>query len=494
VEGLGIATPLLDGVVKPIALVILTLLFLVQKHGAGSVGRLFGPVMLVWFALLGLLGLKGILAHPQVLGALLPSHALHLLATQGWTGFTLLGAVVLAITGGEALYADMGHFGRLPIRLAWFGLALPTLLLNYFGQGALLIGNPAALDSPFFHLAPDWALLPMVLLATMATVIASQAVISGAFSMTQQAIHLGWLPRLRIRHTSADQRGQVYLPAVNWGLLAGVVALVEGFGSSSALAGAYGIAVTGTMLTTTILAYVVARRLGRWSLARAGLALAVFASVDVAFLGSNLLKIVEGGWVPLAIAAALSLVMVTWRHGRAKLLQRIAAETMPLDLLLKRLQAKTMERVSGNAVYLSRSTRGLPHALLHNLKHNKVLHQRIVLLTVLTDAVPYVPPDRRFELTPYPGGFFRLVMHYGFKDEVNIPEALTARRVPGLSFDMMDTSFFISRETLILSPHAKRERWCAPLFLALSTLSLGATQFFGLPPNRVVELGIQVEI
>ncbi|PWC53179.1 potassium transporter Kup [Azospirillum sp. TSO22-1] len=495
VEGLNVATPVFEHWVLPITLVILVLLFVVQRYGTARVGALFGPIIALWFIVLGVLGAIQIAQEPRVLQALLPTHALRTLEEHGGLGFVLLGAVVLAVTGGEALYADMGHFGRRPIRIAWYGLVLPGLLLNYFGQGALLLADPAAIENPFFHLAPSWGQLPLVLLATAATVIASQAVISGAFSMTRQAIHLRYLPRMEIRHTSAHEIGQIYLPAVNWLLLAGVVILVLGFKTSSNLAAAYGIAVTGTMVATTLLAYKVARRLGKWTLWQAGLALAGFLTIDVAFFGANLLKVVEGGWFPLLVAAAVFTLIMTWRRGRAELRDKLQEAGMPLDALLGRMKGGgTIQRVPGTAVFLTSSPRGLPPSLLHNLKHNKVLHERVVLMTVEIEDVPTIPSARRFELTPHPAGFFRLIMHYGFIDEPNVPAALNERRIPGLPFDPMDTTYFVSRETLIPTRRTGLPRWQEVVFIALSKMSASASEYFCIPPGRVVELGMQIEI
>ncbi|MBP2295494.1 potassium transporter Kup [Azospirillum rugosum] len=494
VEGLSVAAPVFDRFVLPITLTILVLLFVVQRYGTARVGSLFGPVMVVWFLVLAALGLAQIVQEPQVLEALLPTHAVRMLADHGWHGFLLLGAVVLAVTGGEALYADMGHFGRFPIRIAWFGLVLPSLLLCYFGQGALILREPIAIENPFFHLAPDWAQLPLVALATAATVIASQAVISGAFSMTRQAMHLRYLPRMEVRHTSAHEIGQIYLPAINWFLLAGVVLLVIVFQSSTNLAAAYGIAVTGTMVATTALAYKVARRLGRWPLVPAILALAGFLSVDLAFFGANLLKVADGGWFPLLVAAAVFWLMMTWRRGRVVLRERLAESGMPMDLFLDRVKGGSVPRVPGTAVFLTSSARGLPPSLLHNLKHNKVLHERVVLLTVETEDVPYVPAADRFQVTPYTAGFFRVIAHYGFMDEPDIPNALLERRIPGLPFDPMDTTYFVSRETLIPSSRPDLPRWQELVFIALSKLSGSASEYFRIPPGRVVELGMQIEI
>jgi KUP system potassium uptake protein len=494
VEGLTIATPFFEPYVIPITLTILAALFVAQQHGTARVGALFGPVIVVWFVVLALLGGAQIIETPQVLAALSPLQAVRMLMEHGALGFVLLGAVVLAVTGGEALYADMGHFGRRPIRLAWFGLVLPGLLINYFGQGALLLSDPKAIENPFFLLAPSWALYPMVALAAAATVIASQAVISGAFSVTLQAIHLRFLPRMEVRHTSAEEQGQIYLPAVNWILLAGVVGLVLAFKTSSNLAAAYGIAVTGTMVITTVLAYKVARRLGGWSPARAGVALAIFLSVDLAFFSANLVKFVEGGWFPLAVAAALFAIMTTWRQGREVLRDRLASGGVPVEAFLARLKGGAMIRVPGTAVFLTSSPRGLPPSLLHNLKHNKVLHERVVLLTVDVADAPYIPATERFELTPLTGGFYRLIVRYGFMDEPDVPNALRAGKIPGLPFETMETTYFVSRETLIPTRASGLPLWREGVFIALSRLSAGASEYFRIPPGRVVELGMQIEI
>ncbi|WP_448207747.1 potassium transporter Kup [Azospirillum sp. sgz302134] len=494
VEGLTVAAPLFTPVILPVTLVILVLLFVMQRYGTARVGILFGPVMVLWFAAIAVMGAMQIAREPQVLEAVLPTHAVRMLAEHGWRGFVLLGAVVLAVTGGEALYADMGHFGRRPIRLAWFGLVLPALLVCYFGQGALLLRDPATIENPFFHLAPDWAQLPLVGLATAATVIASQAVISGAFSMTRQAMQLRYLPRMEVRYTSAREMGQIYMPAINGFLLAGVVLLVVTFQSSSNLAAAYGIAVTGTMVATTVLAYKVARRLGHWPLIPALLALVGFLSVDLAFFGANLLKVVEGGWFPLAVAAAVFVLMTTWRRGRAVLRERLTEGAMPMDLFLDRVRSGSLQRVPGTAVFLTSSPRGLPPSLLHNLKHNKVLHERVVLLTVEIEDVPYIAAAARFDVKPYAAGFFRVIVKYGFMEVPDIPLALRERRIPGLPFDPMDTTYFVSRETLIPSNHPDLPHWQELLFLVLSKLSASASEYFHIPPGRVVELGMQIEI
>ncbi len=495
VEGLHVVAPALDSYVIPITLTILVGLFVLQRFGTEKVGRLFGPVMMVWFLTLAVLGIGQIVRYPGVLGAVWPGHAVEMLFEHGWHGFLLLGAVVLAVTGAEALYADMGHFGRKPIRGAWYTIVLPSLLLCYFGQGALLLHEPQAIENPFFHLAPDWAQVPLLLLATAATIIAGQAVISGAYSVTLQAMHLRYLPRMEVMHTSEHEKGQIYMPQLTWLLLAGVIVLVLSFQTSSNLAAAYGIAVTGTMVATTLLAYKVARSLGRWKLWQAVLALVVFLSVDLAFFLSNLIKVEEGGWFPLVVGAMVFLLMATWRRGREVVRKRLAEDALPFDMLLERLKGGSVQRVPGTAVFLTGNPRGLPPGLLHSLKHYKVLHQRVVLLTVDIEDVPHVPDDQRFELKALSAGFFRLIVHFGFKDEPDIPQALEARRIPGLPFESMETTYFVSRETLIRT-HGKSglPRWQEPLFIFLSKLSSSASEYFCIPPNRVVELGMQLEI
>ncbi|KAA0590600.1 potassium transporter Kup [Azospirillum oryzae] len=495
VEGLHVVAPALDSYVIPITLTILIGLFVLQRFGTEKVGKLFGPVMMVWFVTLAALGIGQIVRYPGVLGAVWPGHAVEMLFNHGWHGFLLLGAVVLAVTGAEALYADMGHFGRKPIRGAWYMIVLPSLLLCYFGQGALLLHEPEAIENPFFHLAPDWAQVPLLLLATAATIIAGQAVISGAYSVTLQAMHLRYLPRMEVMHTSEHEKGQIYMPQLTWLLLAGVIVLVLSFQTSSNLAAAYGIAVTGTMVATTLLAYKVARSLGRWKLWQAVLALVVFLSVDLAFFLSNLIKVEEGGWFPLVVGAMVFLLMATWRRGREVVRKRLAEDALPFDMLLERLKGGSVQRVQGTAVYLTGNPRGLPPGLLHSLKHYKVLHQRVVLLTVDIEDVPHVPDDQRFELKALSAGFFRLIVHFGFKDEPDIPQALEIRRIPGLPFEPMETTYFVSRETLIRT-HGKSglPRWQEPLFIFLSKLSTSASEYFCIPPNRVVELGMQLEI
>ncbi len=494
VEGLQVATPAFEPYVRPLAIAILIGLFLVQSRGTGGVGQLFGPVMCVWFATLAALGAWQIVAHPGVLRALNPAHAVTLFAHHGWQAFVALGAVVLAVTGAEALYADMGHFGRWPIRFGWFSLVMPALLLNYFGQGALLIREPGAVVNPFYLLAPDWALYPMVVLATWATVIASQAVISGAFSLTRQAIQLGYFPRLEIRHTSEQEIGQVYLPRVNWALMVAVVAVVIGFGSSSGLAAAYGIAVVGAMTIDGILACIVAITLWRWHPIAAGLVFASFLAVDVTFLGANTLKIPAGGWFPIALGAAIFALMSTWRRGREALFQRLYRDAPSLQSFLASLARRPPVRVSGTAVFLTGNPDAVPRALLHNLKHNKVLHERVVILNVRTEEVPQVADAERVQVEHLPANFHRVLLRYGFLEHPSVTIALMQCQLGVPEPSYMDTSYFLSRESLIPSDHPDLQPWREHIFMQMTNTALDATRYFRLPPDRVVEIGSQIEI
>ena len=492
VEGLKVATPVFEEYVIPVTLALLLGLFLMQKHGTARVGGIFGPVMILWFAVLAVSGIAGILEQPAILFALNPWYGLALILHDPLVGFVLLGAVVLAVTGGEALYADMGHFGRRPIRLAWFGLVLPALVLNYFGQGAHLLADPKAIDNPFYRLVPGWGIYPLVVLASAATIIASQAVISGAFSLTRQAIQLGYLPRMRIEHTSAEEIGQIYLPAINHGLLLGVFILVLGFRSSDAIAAAYGIAVTGTMAITTILAYIYVRNVRHWSLAKALPLFGLFLAIDLAFFGSNLLKVVEGGWVPLVIAAGIFALMTTWRTGRRILLEHMLRSTMPLDLFIRQIGGKP--RVPGTAIYMTSRLDVVPVSLLHNLKHNKVLHERIVLMRIATLDVPRVSEDQRLQVEHHPGDFHTVEAQYGFMEQPNIPVTLRECRKANLRFSLMETSFFLGREKIVPAKSSYLSRARRALFIALQNNAVPATDFFRIPVNRVVELGSQIEI
>lgn len=494
-EGLEIAAPSLERWELPLALGVLLALFMLQKHGTARVGMLFGPVMLLWFAVLAALGAMSIAKHPEILVALNPLHGLHFVLEHGKLAFLALGAVVLALTGAEALYADMGHFGRPAIRLAWFAGVLPALVLNYFGQGALLLANPESAENPFFLLAPEWGRLPLTLLATVATVIASQAVISGAFSLTRQAVQLGYCPRVHILHTSAKEIGQIYIPVVNWSLLAAVVVLILSFHSSSNLAAAYGIAVTGTMVLTTILACVVARTQWKWPLWLALSVTAVFLFVDIAFFAANALKIFEGGWLPLAMGATIFLLFATWKRGRNLMTAQLEASELPLQDFVDNLCAYPPAKVPGTAVFMSSSISGVPHALLHNLKHNKVLHERVVFLTIRTEDIPIVSANERIEVTHLGTGFWQMQARYGFLETPDIPHVLEEGGEDcGLTFESMDTSYFLSRETLIASRHPGMPLWRVRLFSLMSRNALKATDFFKIPPNRVVEMGTQVEI
>ncbi|MDO8605255.1 MAG: potassium transporter Kup [Phaeospirillum sp.] len=495
VEGLEVGTPIFAPFVVPITLVVLTGLFAIQSHGTELVGRLFGPVMLVWFLALAALGLNEIIGHPAILGSINPAYGAAFVYNHGWIAFMVLGSVVLAVTGGEALYADMGHFGKLPIQLAWFVVVLPALALNYFGQAALMLADPEAARNPFYLLVPDWGLYPMVALSTLATVIASQAVISGVFSLSRQAVQLGYSPRLDIRHTSDEEEGQIYIPRANWGLLIAIIALVVGFKSSSNLAAAYGIAVTGTMAATTVLALVVARTRWKWPLWLCLALGAVFLVIDLAFFGANLLKVANGGWFPLAIGAVIFLLMATWRRGRQILTKRLAEGAMPLDMFLKQQKDSTnIIRVRGTAIFMTGDPSTVPIALLHNLKHNKALHQRVVFMTVVTEDIPRVSARDRVVVEGLVEGFYRITVRYGFFQEPDIPKVLRLCKAFGLEFDMMDTSFFLGRETLISSVHPEMAEWRERLFVVMSRNAVSATDFFRIPAGRMVELGVQVQL
>ncbi len=493
VEGLQVVTPVFEPYVVPIAIGILIGLFLLQPRGTARVGRLFGPIVCLWFVTLGVLGVFEIVREPAILRALNPMHGLQLLGSGNGRALAILGSVVLAVTGAEALYADMGHFGRFPIRAAWLGLVLPGLALNYFGQGALILSEPAAAANPFFLQVPRWGLVPLVLLTTLATIIASQAVISGGFSLTRQAVQLGYLPRLTILHTSASQIGQIYMPRVNWFMMLGVVTLVIGFGSSSDMAGAYGLAVMGTEAVTTILASMVALWLWQWRRVFVVLVFGAFLVVDLGFLGSTLLKVPSGGWFPLACAAAGCIVMWTWMRGRSLLEHAIYRSALPLATFLERLGPSSV-RVVGTAVFMTRNFQTVPHALLHNLKHNKVLHERVVLLNVQTEDVPRLPDLQRIEVERLGKGFITVMLRYGFMERPHVPAALELCQKHGLAFDLMQTSFFLGRETLVPAARAAMPYWQSQLFIAMQANAMSATAFFALPPGRVVEMGTQVEI
>jgi KUP system potassium uptake protein len=494
VEGLQVVYPQFHYVVVPLSIGVIVALFAVQAHGTGRIGRVFGPVMAVWFASLAMLGVAHIGQNPSVLAALSPHYGYRLCIAHGWLAFVTLGSVVLAVTGAEALYADMGHFGRQPIRLAWLWFVLPSLALNYFGQGALVLGDPAALENPFYLLAPDWLRLPLVILATAATVIASQAMISGAYSMARQCMQMSFLPRLTVRHTSLTEEGQIYLPQINSALLVGVLVLVLSFRSSDALAAAYGIAVTGTFLCTSCLAIVVFRRRFGWSRALAGSVFGFFLVVDGLFFTSNLLKVPEGGWVPLVLGAALVAMMTSWNNGRSLMLARWKQESLPLASFLKRLPHSRTLRVPGIAVFLTGNPDYVPTSLLHNLKHNKVLHERVVFVTVQTLDVPEATTAERTEVQELSPGVHRVTLRYGFMESPNIPRALEELRSEGFDYDPMQASFFLGREVLVRAMVPKLPKWRLFLFLLLARNSVPATEFFRIPSDRVVELGVRVAI
>jgi len=494
VEGLKLVTPVLDPYVLPITVVILVLLFAVQSRGTGSVAAFFGPITAVWFLVMAVLGLVHIPDDWRILYALNPFEGLRFLVTHGLLGFVVLGSVFLAVTGAEALYADMGHFGRTPIRFAWLAFVFPALILNYIGQGAMIISAPQTLENPFFLMAPGWALLPLVLLATAATVIASQAVITGAFSLTQQAVQLGLLPRMRIRHTSEKQAGQIYLAGVNWMLLFGVIMLVLGFRTSGALASAYGIAVTGTMVVTTLLAYVVATRVWRWSRGIAVLVVVPFLVIDLAFLAANLLKILDGGYVPVLLGGALIVLMWTWARGNRIITEKARRESVPIEDFARMLERSKPHRINGTAVFLTNDPETAPTAMLHNLKHNRVLHGRNIMLTVRTADVPYVPENDQLTVSEISHEIKRVIATIGYMQTPRVPHLLSAARRLGLDFDMMQTSFFLGRRTLRASATSGMPLWQDYLFILLFRMSASATDYFQIPSGRVVELGSQVTI
>jgi KUP system potassium uptake protein len=493
-EGLEVATPLFKPYVVPLSIVVLVALFRVQRFGTGKVGSVFGPVMLVWFVTLAILGLRGIAKAPQILQALSPHYGVIFLLHHGRVAFLVLGAVFLAVTGAEALYADMGHFGASPIRRAWFGVALPGLVLNYFGEGALLLANPDAARNPFFLLAPSWAVLPLVGLATAAAVIASQALISGAYSLTMQAIQMGYLPRLHIQHTSHSERGQIYMPQVNGILMVACVGLVLGFQSSSRLAGAYGIAVSLTMVITSVLFYAAARRLWNWSALRAAAVCGGFLVVELAFAVANGLKLLQGGWFPLAVGLFIFAMMTTWFKGRQILRTRLAESYLPFEQFLQDLLSHDVHRVPGTSVFLSGNPTGTPLALLHSLKHYRVLHKRVVILNLQTRDVPLVKEDERLQVEQLRPDIFRVTGHYGFMEQPNVPALLEACGAHDIELKPAETTFFLSRETILPRSGPGLARWRRRLFAAMSRNAQSAAAFFQLPPNRVVELGMQVEV
>lgn len=494
IEGLEVVTPALRQAVVPITVVLLVGLFSVQRYGTGRIGSVFGWVMLAWFLAIGVAGTVATLRQPSVLAAVNPMYAIHFFVEHGTTAFFLLGSVVLVVTGGEALYTDMGHFGARPIRLAWYTIVMPALVLNYFGQGVVLLEAGATVGNPFYALAPGVWLYPMLVLATLAAIIASQALISGAYSLTRSAIQLGFLPRLRIVHTSGEAEGQIYIPEINWMLLLLCLGLVFSFGSSSRLAAAYGIAVTGTMTLTSILFFGLARHVWRWSLPAALSLTGGFLVIDVAFFSANLTKFVQGGWVPLVFGAMLVVVMTTWRQGRELLSRYFVAGTMPTGAFLADVRAHPPVRVPGTAVFMTSNPDGIPPVLLHHVKHNKMLHEQVVLLSIATEQVPTVRFGRNFEVEEMGEGFWRVTARYGFMQTPNVPRLLAVCLGEGLAVDLDDTSYFLGRETLLTGGPSRMARWRKHLFAYLSRNSRPATQFFGLPANRVVELGAQIEI
>jgi KUP system potassium uptake protein len=496
VEGLQIMAPTLERYILPITIAVLSVLFIMQAKGTGKVGSIFSPVMIFWFAVLAVLGVINIVKAPEVLLAINPYYGLEMLLQLGWKGLAIMGAVVLSITGAEALYADMGHFGLKPIRAAWFGFVFPALLLNYFGQGALLIANPAAIENPFYLLAPGWALYPLLILSTLATVIASQAVISGAFSITRQAIQLGYCPRMNIRHTSGDEMGQVYVPAVNWLLMTAVFILVLSFQSSSALASAYGIAVTGTMMTTTILAFIVIQALWHWKRITSIVFISFFLCIDFSFLAPNCLKIPTGGWLPLVVGLVLFLIMTTWIRGRELLAKYLDEKKVLFEELEEKLKGHLPVTVQGTAIYLARTMHGVPLVLLHNLEHNHVLHEKLIVLTIVTKEVPYVDEAHRVKVRAFgeKRNFYRVKLYFGFQEEQDVRRALQLCSHEGLVIDQKTVSFFIGSERLSFRKLSPMPKWRRSLFGFLTHNSTSAIEYFKIPVERVVELGIRVEL
>ncbi|WP_225984604.1 potassium transporter Kup [Noviherbaspirillum aerium] len=494
IEGLEVATPALKPYVIPLTLAVLVGLYALQSRGTAGIGRWFGPIVLIWFLTLATMGVINIVRNPAILAAFNPLHAFRFMAANGWFAFVALGAIVLALTGAEALYADMGHFGRKPVRLAWFSVVFPALALNYLGQGALLLSNPGAASNPFFQQLGPWSIYPLVVLSTMATVIASQATISGAFSVTQQAIALGFLPRMRIVYTSESEIGQIYIPVVNWLQLTAVVLAVVGFGSSSNLASAYGIAATATMLITTLLTFFVVRHGWKFPLPVILASTAFFLAIDISLFSSTSLKIVSGGWFPLAISAFMVTLMLTWKKGRELVFDNIRRHLIPLDDFLTSLFIAPPHRVDGTAIYFRMEGDGVPHALLHNLLHNKVLHERVIFLTVHATDIPRVPEQERIRIVPLGHECYQANVYYGFKDERDIPHALHLCAEAGLEIEPMETSFFIARHTILATVNGGMALWRESLYVAMARNARDAADFFKIPPNRVIELGTQVEI
>jgi len=494
VEGLSIATHALDPYIVPIAITIVSILFVMQKYGTAFVGKFFGPLTMLWFISLGVLGISSILQTPVVLGMFSPHWAFHFIYTHPMMTFFIMGAVVLTVTGGEALYADMGHFGPVPIRLAWFFVVLPCLVLNYAGQGALLLRDPTAVKNPFYFLVPEWALYPMIFLATMAAVIASQAVISGVFSLARQAIQLGYLPRLTIEHTSDSEQGQIYVPLLNWVLLASIIVLILIFQTSSRLANAYGLAVTLTMLCDTLLIAVFIRYTWKWNLPKLVLLIIPFLVLDIVLVSATSLKVLSGGWVPLLIGGIAFLLLMTWKQGRELTFAKLQQDTLPLELFVQSI-GEQANWVDGEAVFLTGTPTVVPHAMLHNMKHNKVLHQKNIILTVKIQDVPYVDDEQRFKVEDLNPHFYRVELYYGFKDEMNIPHALEGvYRAIDLEYNLMQISFFVSRERIISTVGDGMASWREKLFISMQRNTSPVSDFYQIPPNRVVELGSQIEI
>ncbi len=494
VEGLEIIAPALHPFIVPVTAVIIAALFAIQRHGTASVGLFFGPVMCLWFVTVAALGVWGIMRQPEILAALNPVYAFTFFVTTPLAAFLALGAIVLAVTGTEALYADMGHFGKSPIRRAWLWFVMPALILNYFGQGALILSDPSTVKNPFYLLAPSWALVPLLILATCAAVIASQAVISGAFSLTRAAIQMGYCPRLQILHTSERQIGQIYVPFINWTLFFSVLLLVLAFRSSDNLAGAYGIAVTMAMLIDSLLIFFVMRRLWKWPTLLAAAIAAPLAVIDLAFLASNSIKIPDGGWFPLVVGAVIFTLFTTWKRGRVILMNRLSIDALPLAQFIESIGVAPPTRVEGTAVFMTSTSDIVPHALLHNLKHNKVLHERVVFLTIVMRDIPYVQDDERIEIKTLGCDFYKLEAYYGFKEDPDVPALLEEAGRRGLVFEMMETSFFVSRETLIPTVSPGMALWREKLFASMSKNAVKASEFFQIPTNRVVELGTQIEL
>ena len=494
VEGLEMATPFFTPYILPITVVILVLLFMFQRRGTAGVGKIFGPITVVWFLTLAAMGIRGILMEPSVVWALSPHHAVLFFASNGLAGLLVLGAVFLVSTGGEALYADLGHFGEKPIQIDWFSLVAPALVVHYLGQGALLISQPAAAKNPFYFLAPKWALYPLVVLATAATIIASQAIITGVYSLTRQAIQLGYLPRMEIIHTSKAEMGQIYIPSVNWALMVATIALVIGFGSSTNIAGAYGVAVSTTMIITTILAYFVSRDLFGWSALRAGLITFGFLIADLAFLIANYAKIIDGGWFPLLIAAAIFVLMTTWRRGREILAAKMRDGALTPQMFVESIRKRQPIRVPGTAVFMHRASDAIPASLLHSLKHYKALHQQVVLLTIAIEEVSHLRDDERLSFEQFGEGIYRIQGRYGYMEEIDVPALLDRASEFKLEFPPMDTTYFLGRETLIVTGlPSGMAFWREKIFASMMRNAASASRFFQLPPNRVVELGAQIE-